>query len=74
LILPVVIGPHQRELATITVWSVEEALLQRFLHVLDTTIPVPVVEKHVNPVVRGKVDLALRPRRVALVKAPPGLL
>ena len=65
------IGPHQGELHAIAVLGAEEALLQGFLHVLHTAIPVPVEEEYVDTVVNRKVDFTCRPFRIALVETPP---
>ena len=74
LVLSIMIGPHEGELHAIAVLSVEKALFQGLLHILHAAVPVPVVEKHVDSMIGGKIDLSRRPFRVAFVEITPGRL
>lgn len=71
LVFAVMVGPHQGELHPVPILRAKKPLLQGLLHGLHAAVPVPVVEKHVDAVVGGQVDLTGGPFRIALIEIAP---
>ncbi|MPM94878.1 hypothetical protein SDC9_142027 [bioreactor metagenome] len=68
-VVPVVVGPHQRELE-LGVAAAEEPLVQRPLEE-GAFIPVPVEDEGIDAVRRRRIDFPAHHRRVGLVLITP---
>ena len=68
---PVVIGPHQGEIDSIDVAGLEEPLLQTTLKKRPVLVVVPVKNKMIDAMIRGRIDFFLHHLGLGLILISP---